>query len=70
MISITNPCAVCQQIEDGMIVMNKSDSKNHGFGLHNVRTAAEECGGVLSLSCEEKDWKSVQGRGCNAQVIA
>lgn len=54
MISVTNPCAVCPEIEDGKIVTSKSDRKNHGFGLQNIRSAAEDCGGELEISCEEK----------------
>lgn len=54
MISVTNPCAECPNIEDGMIVTSKSDRKNHGFGIQNIRGAAEECGGELSVSCEER----------------
>ncbi len=56
MISVTNPCAECPVIEDGMIISSKSDGKNHGFGLGNVRSAAEACGGEMSLSCEEKPY--------------
>lgn len=54
MISLVNPCAECPQIKDGLIDTYKSDKKNHGFGLKNVREAAEAYGGEMSLSCEEK----------------
>ena len=42
------------KIKDGKIVTSKSDKKNHGFGITNIRNAAENCGGELSVSCEEK----------------
>ena len=54
MISVTNPCAESPKIKDGKIVTSKSDKKNHGFGISNIRSAAEDCGGELSVSCEEK----------------
>ena len=54
MISLTNPCAECPEIKDGEIDTYKSDRKNHGFGLKNVREASEVYGGEMSLSCEEK----------------
>ena len=53
MISLVNPCAECPEIRDGMIETDKSDKKNHGFGLKNVREAAEAYGGELSLACED-----------------
>ena len=54
MISVTNPCSERPDIKDGKIVTSKSDKKNHGFGISNIRSAAEDCGGELSVSCEEK----------------
>ena len=54
MISLTNPCAECPEIKDGEIDTYKSDRKNHGFGLKNVREASEVYGGEMSLSCEAK----------------
>ena len=54
MISVTNPCVDHPKIKDGKIVTSKSDKKNHGFGISNIRSAAEDCGGELSVSCEEK----------------
>ncbi len=54
MISMTNPCAECPVIKDGMIKTDKSDKKNHGFGLKNIREAASVYGGEVTLSCEEK----------------
>ena len=54
MISLSNPCAECPEIRDGMIDTYKSDKKNHGFGLKNVREASEAYGGEMSLSCEQK----------------
>lgn len=54
MISVANPCSKSPVIEDGRIVTSKADRKSHGFGLHNVETAAKECGGEFTVSCEEK----------------
>lgn len=54
MISMTNPCVECPVIKDGVIKTDKSDKKNHGFGLKNIREAAAAYGGEVSLSCEER----------------
>jgi len=54
MMSMTNPCAECPEITDGLISTGKSDTMNHGFGLKNIRDASETYGGELSLSCEER----------------
>ena len=54
MISVTNPCSTCPVIVDGQIQTDKSDKKNHGFGLKNVKEAASVYGGEVELSCEEK----------------
>ena len=56
MISVTNPCVRAPQIKDGKIVTSKKDSKNHGFGIHNIETAAAVYGGELNVSCEEKQY--------------
>ena len=56
MISVTNPCFAAPKIEDGKIVTSKIDLKNHGFGMHNIETAAEGYGGELTFSCEEKPY--------------
>ena len=56
MISVTNPCIRAPQIKDGKIVTSKKDSKNHGFGIHNIETAAAVYGGELNVSCEEKQY--------------
>ena len=54
MISVANPCASPPSIEDGRIATSKADRKHHGFGLHNIESAAKECGGEFTVSCEEK----------------
>ena len=56
MISVTNPCIRAPQIKDGKIVTSKKDRKNHGFGIHNIETAAAVYGGELNFSCEEKQY--------------
>ena len=56
MISVTNPCFAAPKIEDGKIVTSKIDRKNHGFGIHNIETAADGYGGELTVSCEEKPY--------------
>ena len=56
MISVTNPSIRAPQIKDGKIVTSKKDSKNHGFGIHNIETAAAVYGGELNVSCEEKQY--------------
>ncbi|MBR5975915.1 MAG: GHKL domain-containing protein [Clostridiales bacterium] len=66
LISVTNPCASMVKIEedseegsasgDFLIGTSKKDRKNHGFGLKNIRSAAENYDGELSVSCEEKPY--------------
>lgn len=56
MISVTNPCFKAPVIENGKIVTSKADAKNHGFGIHNIETAASGYGGELTVSCEEKPY--------------
>lgn len=52
MISETNACVKCPVIKDGVIETVKSDKKNHGFGLKNIKDAVDNYGGEMSLSCE------------------
>lgn len=54
MISVVNPCSKAPEIVDGKILTSKKDTKNHGFGIHNIETAAAVYGGELTVSCEEK----------------
>jgi len=56
MISVSNPCFKAPEIEDGRIVTSKNDRKNHGFGIHNIETAAYAYGGELTVSCEERPY--------------
>ncbi len=56
MISVTNPCAVAPEINDGKIQTSKKDCKNHGFGIHNIENAASGYGGELTVDCEEKPY--------------
>ena len=44
------------ETEDGRIVTSKNDRKNHGFGIHNIETAAYAYGGELTVSCEERPY--------------
>lgn len=56
MISVTNPCFKAPVIENGKIITSKADAKDHGFGIHNIETAASGYGGELTVSCEEKPY--------------
>lgn len=56
MISVTNPCTVAPEINDGKIQTSKKDRKNHGFGIHNIENAASGYGGELTVDCEEKPY--------------
>lgn len=56
LISTTNPCAEEVKIEDGMVKTSKEDSRNHGFGLKNIRSAAGNYDGEFTISCEEKPY--------------
>ena len=56
MISITNPCFKAPETKDGKIVTSKEDSKNHGFGLKNIESAAAVYDGEVNFSCDEKPY--------------
>ena len=56
MISVTNPCAKEPLTEDGEMKTIKSDKKNHGFGIKNIKSAAENYGGELSYSTEARPY--------------
>ena len=51
-LSVTNPCKGVSEREKGLFRTTKSDSKNHGIGLKNVRTAAEKYGGEFTVGVE------------------
>lgn len=53
-LSIENPCAEDLKIKKGILKTTKTDKKNHGIGLRNVKATAEKYGGELTLSCENK----------------
>ena len=65
MISVTNPSVNAPLIKDGKIVTSKNDAKNHGFGIHNIESAAAVYGGELNVSCDEKPY----GYFCRAEII-
>lgn len=56
MISVTNPCFKAPRTKDGKVVTSKEDSKNHGFGIQNIESAAASYGGELNFSCDEKPY--------------
>ncbi len=56
LISVANPCAEKIEITDGMVGTSKGDSHNHGFGLGNIRSAAGNYDGELTISCEETSY--------------
>ena len=50
--SVTNVCAVAPKKHNGSIRTSKPDSKNHGFGLKNVKAVAEKYSGALTAGYE------------------
>ena len=56
MISVTNPSAKAPKTEHGKIVTSKKDSKNHGFGIHNIENAVAAYNGELTVTCDEKQY--------------
>ena len=56
MMSLRNPCAEKPRIKGGTPETTKRDTKNHGFGLQNVREAAAVYSGELSFECNEKPY--------------
>ena len=56
-ITISNPVKIEPQIKNGKIKTSKSDKKNHGFGIENIRKTVEKYNGFLKLGCENKTFK-------------
>jgi len=53
MICCTNPSAHYVDISDDENRTTKKDKAGHGFGVHNIRTAAANYGGELMSECKE-----------------
>lgn len=53
-ITVTNPVTTEPQIKNGKIKTSKSDKKNHGFGLENIRKTVEKHNGYIKANCENK----------------
>ncbi len=52
-LTVKNPVKSRVPIRGGRIITTKQDKKNHGFGLSNIRTAAERCSGYADISCDD-----------------
>ncbi len=58
-ITITNPTAEqvdCNALNSGAHFTSKKDKERHGFGVRNIRRAAEKYGGILKLNCENGEF--------------
>ena len=58
-ITITNPTAEqvdCNALNSGAHFTSKKDKERHGFGVRNIRRAAEKYGGILKLDCENGEF--------------
>ena len=64
-IVVTNPCYKVPEIEDGKIVTSKSDKNEHGFGMSNIKNAADNYEGELQVSCDPKPY----GFEFTAQIV-
>lgn len=56
LVSVKNPSAKEPVVNEGEMETIKSDKKNHGFGIRNIKTAAENYGGELSYSFDPKPY--------------
>lgn len=56
LLEISNPVRQKVVIRDGHVRTSKSDKQNHGFGIHNIRKAAEQCGGSVNLRCSDTEF--------------
>lgn len=53
MICCSNPTAHFVDLSEDGITSTKKDKKNHGFGIHNIKTAAGNYGGELMSECKK-----------------
>ncbi|MDY6062161.1 MAG: GHKL domain-containing protein [Oscillospiraceae bacterium] len=52
-LTVRNPVKNKVVIKNGNIKTSKSDSKNHGFGIKNIKTAVKKYDGFVDMSCDE-----------------
>ena len=55
LICFTNPCAETCQLTDGLPITGKKDVQRHGFGLANIKKAAEKYNGNIEISVARDD---------------
>lgn len=55
-IKFSNPVKNNVVIKNDIVQTTKADRTNHGFGLSNIKKAAEKYDGYIELSCENKNF--------------
>ena len=55
-LTVRNPVTERVEIRAGNVRTKKQDSRNHGFGVANIRRAAEKYGGFAKLSCTDTEF--------------
>ena len=58
-ISFSNPCEKKSSLEKKFLRTTKEDTNNHGFGLENIRMAAEKYKGDVQFHIVEEENKQV-----------
>ncbi len=67
LLTVKNPVAQKVIIRGGTVPTSKTDAKNHGFGLANVRRAAEKYNGYLELNCSDHCFAAEVGLMLNTE---
>lgn len=55
-ITISNPVKEKVEIRSNSIKTTKANKKNHGFGISNIKRAAEKNGGFVELMCDDNEF--------------
>ena len=55
-LSVRNTFLIAPTFRDGLPVTSKEDTRNHGYGLRNMRYLAEHYGGMLSCRIEGEEF--------------
>lgn len=55
-ITISNPVAKKVEIKNNSIKTSKKNAQNHGFGIENIKKAAEKYNGFVRLECTESEF--------------
>lgn len=53
-LKISNPVKECVPIVNNTVSTTKTDSKNHGFGIEQIKSVAKKYNGIVNIECDEE----------------